>query len=84
MPPFSEALVKICPNNALIQFCAANVLHAVQRILVCVIFDEAEAAGSLLIAIKAHDKALDLAALGEKFVDLFLSGIEGPSSVNYK
>ena len=42
-----------------------------------VVLDEAEAAGSLLEAIEAHNQSSDLAALGEELVDLFLGGVEG-------
>lgn len=42
-----------------------------------VVLDEAEAARGLLEAIKAHDEALDLAALAEELVDLLLGGVEG-------
>lgn len=50
-----EALVKIRSNDALVELGAADVLHAVQCILVCVVLDKAEPAGSLLEAVKAHD-----------------------------
>lgn len=44
-----------------------------------VVLDEAEAAGGLLEAIKAHDKALDLADFREELVDLFFGGVKGPN-----
>ena len=55
--------VEICSDDSLVQLCAANVLHAVESILMGVILDEAEATGGLLEAIEAHNEALDLAAL---------------------
>ena len=63
LPSLGEALVQIGPDDALVELGAANVLHAVERILVCVVLDEAEAARCLLEAVQAHDEALDLAAL---------------------
>lgn len=48
-----------------------------------VVLDKAEAAGCFLEAVEAHDKALDLADLGKKLMDLLFSGVEGSvSSVN--
>jgi hypothetical protein len=58
-----EALVEICTDDALVELCAANVLQAVESVLVGVVLDKAETAGGLLETIKAHDQALDLAAL---------------------
>lgn len=37
------------------------------------VFDEAEATGRLVEAVQSHDQPLDLAALAEQLVDLFLS-----------
>lgn len=62
LPAFGETLVQIGTDDALVEFCAADVFHAVERVLVCVVFNEAEAAGRLLESIKAHDEAFDLAA----------------------
>jgi hypothetical protein len=72
-----KALVQIGADDALVQLGASDVLHAVQSILVGVVFDEAEPAGRLLEAVEAHDEPLDLAALGEQLVDLLLGGVEG-------
>jgi hypothetical protein len=77
LPPLRKPLVQIRPNNALIQLRASNVLHAVQRVLVRVILDEAEAAGCFLEAVQPHDEALDFSAFGEEFVDLLLGRVEG-------
>lgn len=77
LPALGKALVQVGADDALVQLGAADVLHAVQRILVRVVLDEAEAAGRLLEAVEAHDEALDLAALGEQLVDLLLGGVEG-------
>lgn len=77
LPALSESLVEIGPDDALVELGAANVLHAVERILVGVVLDEAETAGRLLEAVEAHDKALNLAALAEELVDLLLGGVEG-------
>lgn len=57
-----EALVQIGTDDALVELCAANVLEAVESVLVGVVLDETEAAGSLLETVKTHDQALDLAA----------------------
>lgn len=43
----------------------------------CVVLDEAEAAGRLGEAVEAHYQALDLAGFGEELVDLLLCGVEG-------
>jgi hypothetical protein len=77
LPALGKALVQIGPNDALVELGAANVLHAVERVLVRVVLDEAEAAGCLLEAVKAHDEAFDLAAFAEQLVDLFLGCVEG-------
>lgn len=58
-----EALVQIGTDDALVELCAANVLEAVQSVLVGVVFDKAEATRGLLETIKTHDQALDFAAL---------------------
>lgn len=73
----SEAFVKICPDDALIEFGTANVLHAVERVLVGVVLNKTESAGSLLETVKPHDEPLDLATFAEQFVDLFFCCIEG-------
>lgn len=54
LPALGETLVQIRPNDTLIELSAANVLHAIQRILVCVVFDEAEPAWRLLKSVKTH------------------------------
>ena len=58
-----EALVKIGTDDALVELCAANVLQAVESVLVGVVLDKAETARGLLEAVQAHDQALDFAAL---------------------
>ena len=77
LAPFFIAEVEVAADDALVELGAANVLHAVQGVLVGVVLDEAEAAGRLLEAVEAHDQALDLAALAEELVDLLLGGVEG-------
>jgi len=77
LPSLSKSLIQIAPDNPLIELGPANVLHAVQRVLVRVVLDEAEAAGRLVEAVQAHDQALDAAALAEQLVDLFLGRVEG-------
>ena len=77
LPALREALVKIAPDDPLVQLRAADVLHAVQRVLVRVVLDEAEAAGRLVEAVQAHDQALDAAAFAEELVDLLLGRVEG-------
>jgi len=47
---------------------------------VSVVFNEAEAARSLLETIEAHDETFDFADFGEKLVDLLFGGVERPSS----
>jgi hypothetical protein len=42
-----------------------------------VVLDEAEAAGSFLETVEAHDEALYLAAFAEELVNLLLGGVEG-------
>jgi hypothetical protein len=90
---FLKARVKICSDDALVELCATDVLHAVEGVLMGVVFDEAEATGSLLESVKTHDKTLDIAApiinqhnllrtegevvLGEQLVNLLLGGVEG-------
>lgn len=72
-----EAWVKIGTDDALVELGATNVLHAVEGVLVGVVFHEAEATGRLVEPVEAHDEALDLAALGEELVDLLFGGVEG-------
>ncbi len=62
LPAFLEARVQVGSDDALIQLGAANVLHAVQRVLMRVVFDEAESARRLVEAVEAHYQPLDLAA----------------------
>jgi hypothetical protein len=64
-----ETLVQIGTDDALVEFRSANVLHAVQRVLVAIVLDEAKSAGCLLESIQAHDQALDLAASGEMLAE---------------
>lgn len=77
LPSLRESLVQITTDNPLVQLRAAHVLHAVQRILVRVVLDEAETAGRLVEAVQAHDEAFDAAAFAEQLVDLFFSRVEG-------
>src|SRR6266480_4624624 len=65
-----EAFIQVRSDQAFVQFGAADVFHAIQRILMGVVLDKAEAAGCLLEAVEAHDKALDLANFGKKLMDL--------------
>ena len=81
LPPLLEARVQVGTNDALVELGTADVLHAVEGVLVRVVLDEAEAAGRLGEAVEAHDEALDLAALGEELVDLLLSGVEGAVNI---
>lgn len=71
-----KTLVEIGTDDALVELGASNIFHAIERVLVSVVFDEAEAARRLLEAIKTHNQALDLTALGEKLVNLFLGCVE--------
>lgn len=63
LPALVEALIEIGTDDALVELCAANVLEAVESVLVSVVLDKAETTGSLLETVKTHDQALDLAAL---------------------
>jgi hypothetical protein len=60
LPSLGEALVEIGTDDTLVELRAADVFHAVQSVLVGVVFDEAEAAGCFLEAIKAHYESLYL------------------------
>lgn len=71
-----EAGVQVGAHDALVELGAADVLHAVERVLVGVVFDEAEAARRLGEAVQPHDQPFDLAALGEELVDLLLGRVE--------
>ena len=44
LSPLAEAFVKIGSDDAFVKLCPANVFHAVQGILMCVVFNKAEAA----------------------------------------
>lgn len=77
LPALGEAFIEIGPDDTLIQLGAADVLHAVEGVLVSVVLDEAEAARCLLEAVEAHDQAFDLAAFAKQLVDLLLGGVEG-------
>lgn len=48
---FTESFVQICADHTFIQLRPSNVLHAIQRVLVSVVFDEAETTWRLLEAI---------------------------------
>jgi hypothetical protein len=54
---FHEPFVEIGTDDALVEFCAANVFHAVESVLVGVVFDEAETAGGLLETVESHYQA---------------------------
>ena len=57
--------VKIGTDDALVEFGASNVLHAVKSILVSVVFDETKATWRLVESVESHDKSLDLSCLRE-------------------
>ena len=57
-----KARVKIRSNDSFVELRAPNVFHAVESILMGIVLDKAEAAGSLLKPIKPHDEASDLTA----------------------
>lgn len=59
---FLESRVQVGTNNPFVEFCASDVFETVQRILVSVVFDEAEAARCLLESVKSHHEAFNLAA----------------------
>lgn len=62
LSPFLEARIEIGSNETFVQLGTTNVLQTVECVLMCVIFDEAEATGSLLEAIEAHDDSFNLTA----------------------
>ena len=77
LPALRKPLVQIRPDDPLVQLGAADVQQTVQRVLMGVVLDEAEAAGGLVEAVEAHDEPLDLAAFGEELVDLLFRRVEG-------
>lgn len=77
LPPLRKTLIKITADYALVQLRAADVLHAVQRVLMRVVLDKTEAAGRFVEAVQAHDQALDAAAFAKELVDLLLGRVEG-------
>ena len=77
LPALRKPLIQIRPYDPLIQLRPANILHAVQRILLRVILDEAEPTRRLLETVEAHDEPLDLAAFAEELVDLLFCRVEG-------
>lgn len=62
LPSLLESRVEICPDNSLVELGATNIFQAIQRILVRVVFDKAEAAGGFVVSVEAHNEALDLSA----------------------
>ena len=59
---FQEAGIEIGSDQTLVELGTSNVLQAVQRILVCIVFDEAEAAGGFLESVEAHNNPFDFTA----------------------
>lgn len=57
---FLEARIEISPYDPLIELGPANVFHAVQSILVCIVLHEAKTAGRFIESVKAHYQSLDL------------------------
>lgn len=72
LPALLEARVQVGADDSLVELGAADVLHAVEGVLVGKVFDKAETAGCLVEAIQPHDQPFDLAALAEQLVDLLL------------
>lgn len=77
LPALLEARIQVCADDALVQLGAADVLEAVEGVLVGKVLDEAEAAWGLVEAVEPHDEALDLAALAKQLVHLLLGREEG-------
>jgi hypothetical protein len=77
LPALREPLVQITADNPLVELRAAHVLHAIQRVFVSIVLDEAEAAGSFVEAVQSHDEPLDAAAFAEELVDLLFGRVEG-------
>ncbi|KAL1430767.1 hypothetical protein MTO96_002366 [Rhipicephalus appendiculatus] len=72
-----ESGVPVGTNDAVVQLGAVDVTHGVLGVGARVVLDEAEAARRLVEAVQPHDHLLDVAALGEELVDLFLGRVEG-------
>jgi hypothetical protein len=72
---FGKTLIQIRTNDALVEFGAADIFHAVERVLVGVVLDEAETAWGFLEAVQAHHKSLDLTA-SAVFVSNFALAVE--------
>ena len=60
LPSFLKAWIQVCTDDSLIQFGTTDVLHAVQCILVVIVFYEAKPARGLVEAVKSHDQPLYL------------------------
>ena len=60
-----ESGIPIGTNKPVIESCAINVAHGVLGIGSRVVFDEAEAARCLLVAVEAHYDALDVTGATE-------------------
>ena len=68
--------IKIGSDDTFVELGASNIFHAVECLLMRVVFDKAKSAGSLLETVQAHDKTFDLAAFREQLMDLFFRGVE--------
>ena len=76
LPTFAEALVQIGTNDALVQLGATDVFQTIQRVFMCVVFDETESTRRLAEPVESHNQPLDLPTRAEQRVDLFLGGVE--------
>ena len=77
LAPFDETGVPVRANQAVVELGAVHVAHGALRVGARVVLDKAEATRRLLVAIEAHDDALDVASSAEKLVYLLLGGVEG-------
>jgi hypothetical protein len=62
---FCETLVQITTDNPLVELGPSDVFQTVERILMSVIFNEAESARSFLNPVQSHDQALYFTAFRE-------------------
>lgn len=77
LPALSESRIPVRADDPVIQASPINVPHGVLGVRTAVVLHEAEAAGSFLYFIQAHDYFLNVPAFTEEFVDLFLRGVKG-------
>jgi len=70
LAPVLKTSVPVSSYDTIIQTSSIDVTHGVAGVISIVEFYEAKAAWCLVMRIKAHDDALDIATLSEKFENL--------------